>query len=176
KNVLATCAQVFGATALISVLWMLLGYSIAFTDGGAFFGGLGYVLLAPMGLNATNPLAAPIPESVYMGFQMTVAIATPALISGAVAGRVAITPASGYVNPCGALIIGLLAGAVCYLAAVHMKRFFGYDDALDAWGVHGVGGALGAMLTGVLATDAINPSGKGWLTDGNARQLLVQFY
>jgi len=323
KNVLATCAQAFGATALVTVLWMVLGYSIAFTDGGAFFGGGQYFLLIPMGVNAINPLAPTIPESVYMGFQMTFAIITPALIagaladrmkfsafmlfigawlllvycpiahwvwgggwlgrlgaldyaggtvvhlnagtaglvtclmlgprkgygtdnmaphnlvlsligasllwvgwfgfnsgsalgananagmamavtqiaaaaaslswmtaewivakrpsvlgmiSGAVAGLVAITPASGYVNPGGALIIGILAGAACYLAAVHMKRFFGYDDALDAWGVHGVGGALGAILTGALATRAINASGKGWLTDGNAHQLLVQFY
>src|SRR5882757_1862893 len=67
------------------------------------------------------------------------------MISGAVAGLVAITPASGFVNPTGALLIGLIAGVVCYLSAVHMKKAFGYDDALDAWGVHGVGGALGAM-------------------------------
>src|SRR5256885_14111069 len=70
------------------------------------------------------------------------------IISGAVAGLVAITPASGFVNPLGALIIGIAAGVVCYLSAVHLKRIFGYDDALDAFGVHGVGGALGAMLTG----------------------------
>jgi Amt family ammonium transporter len=57
-----------------------------------------------------------------------------------------------------------------------MKRLFGYDDALDAFGVHGVGGALGAMLTGVFASSAINPAGKGWLFDGNPGQLLIQFY
>jgi Amt family ammonium transporter len=326
KNVLATVAQSFGATALITVLWMVIGYSLAFTDGGAhnaWYGSFHYILLLPMGVNATSTLAPTIPESVYMCFQMTFAIITPALIagaladrmkfsaflwfmglwlifvycpiahwvwgggwlgslgaldyaggtvvhlnagtaglvtclvlgkriglgtehmaphnlvlsligasllwvgwfgfnagsavtanvnagmamaatqiatgaaalgwmvmewmigkrpsvlgmiSGAVAGLVAITPASGFVNPAGALVIGILAGIVCYLAAVHMKRLFGYDDALDAFGVHGVGGALGAMLTGVFASSAINPAGKGWLFDGNPGQLLIQFY
>jgi Amt family ammonium transporter len=98
------------------------------------------------------------------------------MISGAVAGLVAITPASGFVNPSGALVIGILAGVVCYLSSVHMKKIFGYDDALDAFGVHGVGGALGAMLTGALASSAINMAGKGWLTDGNGHQMLIQFY
>jgi Amt family ammonium transporter len=98
------------------------------------------------------------------------------MISGAVAGLVAITPASGFVDPMGALIIGLLAGIVCYVSAVHMKRLFGYDDSLDAWGVHGVGGALGAILTGVFANSAINSLGKGWLIDGNGHQVLIQLY
>ncbi|MDQ0474688.1 ammonium transporter [Labrys wisconsinensis] len=326
KNVLATCAQSFGATCVITVLWMIIGYSIAFTDGGshqAWFGGFSYFFLAPMGLNTTSALAPTIPESVYMCFQMTFAIITPALIagaiadrmkfsafltfmgawlilvycpiahwvwgggwlgtmgaldyaggtvvhlnagtaalvaclvlgkrtgygsenmaphnlvlsligasllwvgwfgfnagsavtsnvnagmamaatqiataaaslgwmfmewivakkpsvlgmiSGAVAGLVAITPASGFVNPAGALAIGLIAGVVCYLSAVHMKRVFGYDDSLDAWGVHGVGGALGALLTGVFASNAINSAGKGWLIDGNFGQMTIQLY
>jgi len=98
------------------------------------------------------------------------------MISGAVAGLVAITPASGFVNPTGALIIGISAGIVCYLASVHMKKAIGYDDALDCFGVHGVGGALGAMLTGVFASNAINSAGKGWLIDGNFGQMLIQFY
>jgi Amt family ammonium transporter len=98
------------------------------------------------------------------------------MISGAVAGLVAITPASGFVDPKGALIIGLVAGVVCYFSAVHLKRVFGYDDALDAFGVHGVGGALGAMLTGVFASNAINSVGKGWLYDGNSHQMVAQFY
>jgi Amt family ammonium transporter len=328
KNILATLAQSFAATALITVLWMIIGYSIAFTDGGknnAFIGGFAYFLLAPMGLNAVSTLAPTIPESVYMMFQMTFAIITPALIagaladrmkfsayllfmgawlllvycpiahwvwgggwlgakgaldyaggtvvhlnagtaglitalmlgkrkglgvdnmaphnlaysvigasllwvgwfgfnagsavtsnvnagmamaatqiatagatlawmaaewliakkpsvlgmvSGAVAGLVAITPASGYVNAGGALIIGLAAGVVCYTTAVHVKKIFGYDDALDCWGVHGVGGALGAILTGVFAMKAINPTGAakgGWLADGNIGQMGLQF-
>jgi Amt family ammonium transporter len=97
------------------------------------------------------------------------------MISGAVAGLVAITPASGFVDPMGALWVGIAAGVVCYLSAVWMKKLFGYDDALDCWGVHGVGGALGAMLTGVFASNAINSAGKGWLHDGNIGQLWIQF-
>jgi len=328
KNILATLAQSFAATALITVLWMIIGYSIAFTDGGAnnaFIGGFKYFLLAPLNadINIASPLAPTIPETVYMFFQMTFAIITPALIagaladrmkfsaflllmgawlllvycpiahwvwgggwlgkagaldfaggtvvhlnagtaglvtalmlgkrkglgvdnmaphnlaysvigasllwvgwfgfnagsaveahdgqagmaaaatqiataaaalawmcaewviskkpsvlgmvSGAVAGLVAITPASGFVNPTGALIIGIAAGVVCYISAVHVKKIFGYDDALDCWGVHGVGGALGAILTGMFASVKINSSGKGWLIDGNIGQMTLQF-
>jgi Amt family ammonium transporter len=328
KNVLATLAQSFGATCIITVLWMIIGYSIAFTPNpsagtNAFIGGFDYLFLRPMTLTKVSSLAGTIPESVYMFFQMTFAIITPALIagaladrmkfsaflwfmglwlilvycpvahwvwgggwlgtmgaldyaggtvvhlnagtaglitclvlgkriglgtenmsphnlvlsvigasllwvgwfgfnagsavtagynagmaaaatqiataaaalgwmfaewliakkpsvlgmiSGAVAGLVAITPASGFVDPTGALIIGIAAGVVCYLAAVYMKKALGYDDALDCWGVHGVGGALGAMLTGAFASNAINSAGKGWLIDGNGHQMLVQFY
>jgi ammonium transporter, Amt family len=327
KNVLATMAQSFGATCIITVLWMIIGYSIAFTPNGdagtnQFIGGFNYLFLKSMGLNATSSLAPTIPESVYMFFQMTFAIITPALIagaladrmkfsaflwfmalwllfvycpiahwvwgggwlgtagaldyaggtvvhlnagtaalvtclvlgkrrglgsenmaphnlvlsvigasllwvgwfgfnagsavtanvnagmaaaatqiataaaslgwmfaewliakkpsvlgmiSGAVAGLVAITPASGFVDPTGALIIGIAAGVVCYCSAVWMKKWIGYDDSLDAWGVHGVGGALGAMLTGAFASNAINSSAKGWLIDGNLHQMWVQF-
>ncbi|HWF01204.1 MAG TPA: ammonium transporter [Caulobacteraceae bacterium] len=326
KNILATLAQSFGATALITVLWMGIGYSIAFTGSGKFIGDFKYIMLAPMGINAVSSLAPTIPESVYMFFQMTFAIITPALIagaladrmkysaflifmgawlllvycpiahwvwgggwlgsagaldfaggtvvhlnagtaglvaalmlgkrkglgtesfaphnlaysvigasllwvgwfgfnagsavtsgfsagmaavatqiataaaalawmacewviakkpsvlgmvSGAVAGLVAITPASGYVNPTYALVIGIAAGVVCYIAAVHLKKIFGYDDALDCWGVHGVGGALGALMTGMFASNAINPGTtaspiKGWLLDGNFHQMILQ--
>ncbi len=328
KNVLATLAQSFGATCLITVLWMIIGYSIAFTtnaDAGTnkYIGSFTYLFLHPMGLNAVSSLAGTIPESVYMFFQMTFAIITPALIagaladrmkfsaflwfmglwlllvycpiahwvwgggwlgamgaldyaggsvvhlnagtaalvtclmlgkrvglgtenmaphnlvlsvigasllwvgwfgfnagsavtsgynagmaaaatqiataaaslawmfaewiiakkpsvlgmiSGAVAGLVAITPASGFVDPVGALIIGVAAGVVCYISAVWVKKWFGYDDALDAWGVHGVGGALGALMTGAFASNAINSAGKGWLIDGNGGQMLIQLY
>ncbi len=78
-------------------------------------------------------------------------------ISGAVAGLVAITPAAGYVQPMSALVIGLLAGLFCYAMVVFVKIRFGYDDSLDAFGVHGAGGTLGAVLTGVFATSVINP-------------------
>jgi Amt family ammonium transporter len=328
KNILATAAQSFGATCIVTVLWMVIGYSVAFTANpnsglNQYIGSFNYFLLGPMGLNATSALAPTIPESVYMFFQMTFAIITPALIagaiadrmkfsafmwfmslwlllvycpvahwvwgggflesmgaldyaggtvvhlnagtaglvaclmlgkrkgygtenmaphnllfaligasllwvgwfgfnagsalaananagmaavatqiataaaamgwmimewliakrpsvlgmiSGAVAGLVAITPASGFVNPGGALIIGFSAGIVCYFASVWVKKWIGYDDALDTWGVHGVGGALGALMTGVFASHAINSSAKGWLIDGNGHQMLVQFY
>jgi Amt family ammonium transporter len=328
KNILATLAQSFGATALITVLWMVIGYSIAFTGDSPYIGSLTYLFLAPLNadINLASPLAPTIPETVYMFFQMTFAIITPALIagaladrmkysafllfmgawlllvycpvahwvwsakgwlgsggkgaldyaggsvvhlnagtaglvaalmlgkrkglgtenmaphnlayavigasllwvgwfgfnagsaveahdgsagmaaaatqiataaaalswmfiewiiskkpsvlgmiSGAVAGLVAITPASGFVNPTGALFIGLIAGAVCYVSAVHMKKLFGYDDALDCWGVHGVGGALGAILTGIFASNAINSSApKGDMGAVIAHQLPLQ--
>jgi len=329
KNILATLAQSFGATCVITVLWMIIGYSLAFTDGGthnAYLGGFKYFLLTPLNkdINIASTLAPSIPETTYMFFQMTFAIITPALIagaladrmkysafllfmgawlllvycpvahwvwgggwlgtagaldfaggsvvhlnagtaglvvalmlgkrkglgtenfaphnlaysvigasllwvgwfgfnagsaveahdgqagmaaaatqiatagaalswmfvewiiskkpsvlgmvSGAVAGLVAITPASGYVNPLGALIIGLGAGVVCYISAVHVKKIFGYDDSLDCWGVHGVGGAFGAIMTGVLASKAINGTIKGgWLIDHNPGQMMLQF-
>ncbi|HTK36477.1 MAG TPA: ammonium transporter [Caulobacteraceae bacterium] len=82
------------------------------------------------------------------------------MASGAVAGLVAVTPASGFVNPQGALVIGLVAGAGCYASAVWLKRLLKYDDSLDAFGVHGIGGLIGALLTGVFADAAINPLGK----------------
>jgi Amt family ammonium transporter len=83
------------------------------------------------------------------------------IISGAVAGLVAVTPASGFVNPSGAFVIGIVAGVLCYLSAVKLKHTFGYDDSLDAFGVHGVGGIIGALLTGVFADPVINPLSEG---------------
>jgi Amt family ammonium transporter len=103
-------------------------------------------------------------------------------ISGAVAGLVAITPASGFVQPMPALLIGFAAGVVCYLMVTAVKGMFGYDDSLDAFGVHGAGGTLGAILTGVFATNAVNdalkdPAGKAaalGLVDGKGGQILNQ--
>lgn len=103
-------------------------------------------------------------------------------ISGAVAGLVAITPAAGFVGPMSALVIGLIAGVFCYLMVAKVKARFGYDDSLDAFGVHGAGGTLGAILTGVFASHYINPMFKdaqgnvlgSGLFDGNAHQLLNQ--
>lgn len=322
KNVLATVMQSFAITCLVTVLWMVIGYSWAFTDGSALLGGNSRFLLIGMGTDTVSPLASTIPESVYMAFQMTFAIITPALIcgsfadrmkfsammwfmglwslfvyspiahwvwgggwlgglgildfaggtvvhinagvaglmcalvlgkreglgtenmaphnlvltmigasllwvgwfgfnagsavaangtagmamavtqiatataalswmfvewglrgkpsvlgicSGAVAGLVAITPASGFVDPVGALVIGAVAGAGCYWGATSLKHKCGYDDSLDAFGVHAVGGIIGALLTGVFARSAINKAGSG-LIDGNAYQVIVQIY
>jgi len=322
KNVLATVMQSFAITCLVTVLWMIIGYSWAFTDGGPYLGGMSRFFLMGMGTDSVSALAGTIPESVYMCFQMTFAIITPALIagafadrmkfsammwfmglwslfvyspiahwvwgggwagglgvldyaggtvvhinagvaglmcalvlgkrkglgnesmaphnlvltmigasllwvgwfgfnagsavtaggnagmamavtqiatataaltwmfvewmlkgkpsvlgicSGAVAGLVAITPASGFVDPTGALVIGIAAGIGCYWGATGLKHMFGYDDSLDAFGVHGVGGMIGALLTGVFARTAINSSGTG-LIDGNAYQVVVQIY
>jgi Amt family ammonium transporter len=103
-------------------------------------------------------------------------------ISGCVAGLVAITPASGFVKPFPALLIGFTAGIVCYLMATAVKRRFGYDDTLDAFGVHGAGGTVGALLTGVFATSAVNDALKDssghvlplGLVDGKPEQVLYQ--
>ena len=104
-------------------------------------------------------------------------------ISGAVAGLVAITPASGFVGPMPALVIGFIAGILCYSMVAKVKAAFGYDDTLDAFGVHGAGGTIGALLTGVFAASAVNPVFKDsagnprpvGLIEGNAHQLLNQF-
>jgi Amt family ammonium transporter len=93
--------------------------------------------------------------------------------SGIVAGLVAITPASGYVSPIPSLIIGFVAGGVCFMA-VRMKPRFGYDDALDVVGVHAVGGIWGALATGLFAELAVNSAGANGLFFGNPHQLLVQ--
>jgi Amt family ammonium transporter len=329
KNVLATVMQSFAVTCLVTVLWMIVGYSLAFTEGNPYIGGWSRVLLTGMTLDSINDLAKTIPESVYMSFQMTFAIITPALIcgafadrmkfsamlwfiglwsvlvyapiahwvwgpggflndahildfaggtvvhinagvaglmaclvmgkrrgygqepmaphnlvlsvvgasllwvgwfgfnagsagaangnagmamavtqiatataaltwmfvewavkgkpsvlgiiSGAVAGLVAITPASGFVDPRGALIIGIVAGVACYWGATGLKNALGYDDSLDAFGVHGIGGAVGAILTGVLAVAVVGGEfepgvPKAGLIDGNAHQVLIQLY
>jgi len=323
-NVLATVMQSFAVTCLVTVLWTVVGYSLAFTEGSPFVGGLSRFLLLGMTLDSVNDLARTIPESVYMSFQMTFAIITPALIcgsfadrmkfsallwfiglwsvfvyapvahwvwgldgflndagvldfaggtvvhvnsgvaglmaalvmgkrrgfgtepmaphnlvlsvigasllwvgwfgfnagsataansnacmamavtqiatataalawmfaewivkgkpsvlgiiSGAVAGLVAVTPASGFVDPRGALIIGIAAGVVCYWATTGLKHALGYDDSLDVFGVHGVGGALGAFLTGVLAVSWAYGAGKNGLIDGNPNQVITQLY
>jgi Amt family ammonium transporter len=103
-------------------------------------------------------------------------------ISGAVAGLVAITPAAGFVQPMSAIVIGLVAGVFCYFMVAKVKQAFGYDDALDAFGVHGAGGTIGALFTGVFASSAINPIFKdsagnvlpSGLIEGNGHQLLNQ--
>ncbi len=96
--------------------------------------------------------------------------------AGAVAGLVAITPASGYVQPSGAIIIGLGAGIFCYAAVIWIKDRLGVDDALDVFGVHGVGGTWGALATGLFATTAVNSAGGNGLFYGNPQQLLSQLY
>ncbi len=322
KNILATMMQSFFICALVSVVWMVAGYSIAFGNGNAYFGDFSRLFLSGLSTNWDKPftlgagtdgaVSTTIPESAFLMFQMTFAIITPALIAGAfadrmkfsalcvftvawsllvyspvahwvwaptgwifalgaadfaggtvvhinagvaglvcaivlgkrlgygndnmapynlglavigaallwvgwfgfnagsaltaggragmamlatqiaaaaavlswtfaewmtkgkpsvlgaisgtVAGLVAITPAAGFVLPGSALIIGLLSGAVCFWAATALKKMLGYDDSLDAFGVHGIGGIIGALLTGLLAfgplsADAKNPDG-----------------
>ena len=319
KNVLAIVMQSFATACLMSVLWVVVGYSLAFTNGGganAFVGGLDQIFLKQL---TPGDLSGTIPTTVFITFQMTFAIITPALItgafadrmkfssllvvlgawmilvyapithwvwgggfmakdgvldfaggtvvhinagvaglvaaivlgkrqgygkenmaphnmglsfigasllwvgwfgfnagsavganssagmamlvtqiaaataalawmfvewahhkkpsalgivSGAVSGLVAITPAAGYVGPGGALAIGILAGLGCYWGAVILKPIFGYDDSLDAFGVHGIGGIIGSLLTGVFAVKAIG--GTAGALEGNAGQILIQ--
>ena len=299
KNILSVLMQCFSITALMTILWVIAGYTISFGEGDAFMGGFGKAFLAGVG---PDSLSGTIPEIVFAMFQLTFAIITPALIigafaermkfsamllftgawmlliyspvchwvwgggwlggmgaldfaggtvvhinagiaglvaalvlgkrkgypsapmmphsltlsvigasmlwvgwfgfnagselaadgtagmalavtqiataaatlawmfvewirhgkpsvlgaiTGAVAGLVAITPASGFVGPSGAIFIGLISGIICFFAATSVKRALGYDDSLDAFGVHGVGGLVGAMLTGIFAAPAL---------------------
>jgi ammonium transporter, Amt family len=335
KNVLGTMMQSFIMMAVMTVLWALVGYSLAFGEGSPFLGDLRYLMLNGVGAAPNGDYAATIPQQTFMVFQLMFAIITPALISGAfaermkfsgmllftilwalivyfpmahmvwgkggflnaflggkfrsldfaggtvvhitsgvsalvcalyigkrkgygtepmkphsvvlsvigasllwvgwfgfnagsalgsgalassafvathfgaaaaalgwmlaewmksgkpsvlgaisgaVAGLVAITPASGFVKPMPALIIGLLAGIVCYFMVAIAKNKFGYDDSLDAFGVHGVGGTLGAILTGVFATNEVNNALKDsagnvmplGMVDGNGGQIVDQ--
>jgi Amt family ammonium transporter len=330
KNVGDTVMTSFAITCLITILWVICTYSLAFRAGSPYIGGLDRAFLQGIlsdiakGIGNPNPLAATIPETVYICFQLTFAIITPALIagafaermkfsamlwfiglwavfvyapvahwvwgpdgflssgnsdamikvldfaggtvvhinsgvaglmcclllgkrrdtgpghnmvltfigagllwvgwfgfnagsavsagmqagmamavtqfatataafvwmlvewihrgkptviglcSGAVAGLVAITPASGFVGPLGSLAIGAAAGIVCYWGVTGLKHALGYDDALDAFGVHGVGGIVGALLTGVFAVEAYG--GTAGLLEGNPGQLLNQVY
>ena len=321
KNVLATMMQSFAITCLVTILWMVAGYSLAFREGSPYLGGLDRLFLNGMGVASfAGTDGANIPETVFMVFQMTFAIITPALIagafadrmkfsamlwfigiwllavyapiahwvwgpkgwlldkgvldyaggtvvhinagiaglvaaivlgkrlgygkeamaphnltltvmgaamlwvgwfgfnagsavaadgragmamaatqiataaaalawmfaewigkgkpsvlgiaSGAVAGLVAITPASGFVGPMGALFIGLAAGIVCLWGSTMLKKMMGYDDSLDAFGVHGIGGIVGALLTGVFAVKDIG--GTAGVLEGNGGQLMTQ--
>jgi Amt family ammonium transporter len=330
KNVLATLMQSFTMMAVVTVLWALYGYSLAFADGNAFIGGFGYLFMHGVGAAPNATYAPTIPQQTFMVYQLMFAIITPALItgafaermkfsalllfmilwttviylplahmvwgnggllnaalggrfptldfaggtvvhissgvsalvcalylgkrlgypqqpmrphnltlsfigacllwvgwfgfnagsalnasslatsafvathfasaaaalswlaiewlrlgkptvlggiSGAVAGLVAITPAAGFVTPLSALVIGASAGLVCYLMTSSVKRRFGYDDSLDVFGIHGAGGTLGALLTGVFATHVVNPIFKDapvGLVDGHAAQLINQ--
>ena len=326
KNVLATMAQTFAAVALVSILWMMLGYTLAFSGDAPALGNLERAFLQGIGMDSVSPLAKTIPESLFMMYQMTFAIITVALVAGAVADRMrfsafllfsviwffvvyvplahwvwgggflqtmglldfaggtvvhinagvaglvaaivlgkrrgygqenlapydlslavigtgllwvgwfgfnggsalgagsrasmaivathlaacagaltwillewsergkpsvlglisgavaglgTITPASGYVLPWHGVVIGILAGGGCYWACTKLKLWLGYDDSLDVFGVHGVGGIIGTLLAGVFATAAVSigpdaPLGLPGLIDGNPRQVLIQ--
>ncbi|HEY6858601.1 MAG TPA: ammonium transporter [Pseudolabrys sp.] len=328
KNVLATMAQSLAATFLVSILWAIVGYSLAFTGEGAFIGTLERIFLDGVTLDAVSPLAKTIPESLFMIYQMTFAIITVALvagsvadrlrfsafllfcafwlllvyvpiahwvwgggflgtygvidfaggtvvhlnagvaglvaayvlgarrgygsenlapydltlavigtgllwvgwfgfnggsalgangraamaivsthlaasagaftwmtlewwtrgkpsvlgmISGAVAGLGTITPASGFVLPMQGVLIGIIAGAICFWACTWLKRKMGYDDSLDVFGVHGIGGFTGTLLAGVFAVGALSaspelPGGVHGLLEGNPQQVLAQVY
>src|SRR6266581_3627565 len=186
KNALATLMQSFIIMAVISIQWVLWGYSLAFgPDKGGIIGGLDWFgfnagsaleanALAVSAFLATNTGAA----AAALGWMFTewMTRGKPTVLgaaSGAVAGLVAITPASGYVGPVSSLMIGALAGVFCY-SACNFKSKLGYDDSLDVVGVHGVGGTWGAIATGLWASKAVNPEGADGLFFGNPGQLWTQ--
>ncbi|MDB5367739.1 MAG: ammonia channel protein [Rhodospirillales bacterium] len=152
-----------------SLLWV--GW-FGFNAGSALTanGRAGMAMLATMLAAASAALAWMFTEWAVQGKPSILGI-----VSGSVAGLVAVTPASGYVNATGGFLIGIVAGVVCWWGATGLKHKFGYDDSLDAWGVHGLGGIVGAILTGVFATEAVTGDPKiVGLIDGNAHQILLQ--
>jgi Amt family ammonium transporter len=192
-----------GVSALVCALYLgkRLGYPTGMKPHSLVLSFIGACLLwvGWFGFNAGSALAASgLATSAFVATHFAAATAalgwmlaewfklgTPSVlggISGSVAGLVAITPASGFVKPMPAMLIGFLAGFVCYFMVTTMKRKFGYDDSLDAFGVHGAGGTLGAILTGVFATNAVNnglKDGSGnplplGLVDGHAGQIVNQ--
>ena len=150
-----------------SLLWV--GW-FGFNAGSAVAanGGAGMAMLVTQIATATAGLAWMFAE---WGFGKKPSLL--GILSGAIAGLVAITPAAGFVGPVGAFFIGLIAGIACYWASTKLKNKFGYDDSLDVFGIHGVGGAVGAILTGIFAKEAIG--GAAGLLEGNTGQLWLQF-
>jgi Amt family ammonium transporter len=149
-----------------SLLWV--GW-FGFNAGSAVSAGMqaGMAMLVTHTATATAGFTWMIVEWIMRGKPTVIGIC-----SGAVAGLVAITPASGFVGPMGSFAIGIAAGIVCYWGVTGLKHFFGYDDALDAFGVHAVGGATGAILTGVFAVAAYG--GTAGLIEGNPGQVINQ--
>jgi ammonium transporter, Amt family len=149
-----------------SLLWV--GW-FGFNAGSAVTAGLqaGMAMLVTHTATATAGFTWMILEWILKGKPTVIGIC-----SGAVAGLVAITPASGFVGPMGSFWIGVAAGLVCYWGCTGLKHMFGYDDALDAFGVHGIGGATGALLTGVFAVSQYG--GNAGLLEGNPMQVVNQ--
>jgi len=155
-----------------NVIFIMIGASLLFVgwigfNAGSEWSGDGIASAALLNTILCTCMAGvswKIVEWIFRGKPSLVGI-----LSGMVAGLVVITPACGFVNPLGAMICGLLAGPVCYISATWVKKLLGYDDSLDAFGIHGAGGFLGAMLTGWLADPAINSLGAG-------HNVLTQFY
>jgi len=146
-----------------NLTYSLIGASLLWVGWFGFNAGSAAASNALAGVAMVNTQIATAAAALAWMFCEWIVIKKPSLlgiISGAIGGLVAITPAAGFVNPKGALIIGIVAGIGCYIAAVHIKKALGYDDSLDVFGVHGVGGIIGAILTGVFADVAINEAAK----------------
>ncbi|MCY3023809.1 MAG: ammonium transporter [Planctomycetota bacterium] len=160
-----------------SMVLAVIGAGLLWVGWFGFNGGsaLGANGLAATALTATHLAAAAATLSwVFIEWLHRGKPSVLGAISGAVAGLVVITPAAGFVEPITGVWMGLLAGAACYTAVGFVKSRFGYDDSLDAFGVHGVGGVTGALLTGVFATTAVNAAGTNGLLHGNPGQMLNQ--
>ncbi|MFN4283674.1 MAG: ammonium transporter [Alphaproteobacteria bacterium] len=155
--------SVIGA-ALLWVGWFGFNAGSAVAADGA----AGYAMLVTQIATAAAALAWMVIEWAARGKASVLGI-----ISGAIAGLVAITPAAGFVGPGGAILIGLASGVVCYIFSTAVKKALGYDDSLDCFGIHGIGGIVGALLTGVFAVEAIG--GTAGLLEGNGAQLWLQF-
>jgi Amt family ammonium transporter len=149
----------FISIPLVTVAWLLVGYSLAFSDGGVrgFVGGLTHAGLQGIGPDMLGWLSV---EQFRDGKPTTFGAA-----SGVVAGLVGITPSCGTVNPLGAAIVGLLAGIVCSFA-IGLKFKLNYDDSLDVVGVHFVGGVVGMLLIGLLATEVMTGGAQGFFFGG----------
>jgi Amt family ammonium transporter len=146
-----------------NLTYSLIGASLLWVGWFGFNAGSALTAGALTGVAMLNTQVATAAAALAWMFCEWIVIKKPSLLgilSGAIAGLVAITPAAGFVAPSGALVIGIVAGIGCYIAAVHVKKALGYDDSLDVFGVHGVGGIIGAILTGVFASAAINEAGK----------------
>ncbi|HYN47854.1 MAG TPA: ammonium transporter [Candidatus Nanopelagicales bacterium] len=161
-----------------NVTYVVLGGALLWFGWFGFNAGSAWAAngLAVNALLVTNTAAAAASLTwLFIGWLHKGAPSVVGAVSGAVAGLVAITPASGYVDVSGALAIGLAAGSVCY-GAILLRERLQVDDALDVWAVHGVGGTLGAVLTGVFASTAVNPvvNGGGLLESGNPQLLVNQ--
>ena len=142
----------------------MIGASLLLVGWIGFNAGSAWAADAIAGVALLNTLLAAFAASLTWKIVEVMEKKKPSLIgvlSGLVAGLVAITPAAGFVDPKGAVIIGLIAGPVCYASAVWLKKLLRYDDSLDAFGIHGAGGLLGAILTGVFATTAVNSLSEG---------------
>jgi Amt family ammonium transporter len=155
----------YGTTSMAphNLTWSFIGASLLWVGWFGFNAGSAVAASPLAGAAMINTQVATAAAALAWMFAEWMIHGKPSvlgIISGAVAGLVAITPASGFVNPTGALIIGIVAGVACYFAAVHIKKMLGYDDSLDAFGVHGVGGIIGAILTGVFADVTVNELGK----------------
>jgi Amt family ammonium transporter len=155
----------FGTTAMAphNLTFSLIGASLLWVGWFGFNAGSAVAANGLAGVAMLNTQVATAGAALAWMIAEWIVIKKPSLLgvlSGAVAGLVAVTPAAGFVNPTGALIIGLIAGIGCYIASVPIKKALGYDDSLDVFGVHGVGGIIGAILTGVFADVAINELGK----------------